>query len=101
LATIFFHYPETPVRIRNIEKIKKLITELFHKRRYVLERLDYIFCSDEYLLKINKKFFSRDYYTDIITFSLNEINQPVAGEVYISIERVKDNARKFKVSTTD
>ena len=62
-----------------------------------MKSLDYIFCSDEYLLKINKDFLKHSFYTDIITFDLKEADDEVIGEVYISIERVNDNAEILKV----
>lgn len=55
--------------------------------------LSYVFCTDEYLLTINRDFLQHDYYTDIITFELSEPGQPVMGEIYISIDRVRDNAK--------
>jgi len=57
--------------------------------------LTYIFCSDEYLLEINRKFLDHDTYTDIITFDLTGENELLTGEIYISTERVADNAEKF------
>lgn len=67
----------------------------------VIERLDFIFCSDNYLLKINKKFLAHDYYTDVISFNLNEEPDKTIGEVYISTERVKENSRAYNVSFED
>ncbi len=53
--------------------------------------LSFVFCTDDYLLKVNKKFLNHDYYTDIITFDYNESNR-VSGDLIISIDRVKENA---------
>ncbi len=58
-----------------------------------LESLNYIFCTDEYLIEVNQQFLQHDYYTDIITFDLSEQGGPIVGEIYISIDRVRDNAR--------
>ena len=58
--------------------------------------LSYIFCSDEYLHSINLQFLQHDDYTDIITFDLSEKETEVVGEIYISVERVAENAAKFK-----
>ena len=58
--------------------------------------ITYVFCSDEYLLNMNKQFLEHDYYTDIITFPLSETEKEIEAEIYISIDRVKDNAEKFK-----
>jgi len=58
--------------------------------------LSYIFCSDEYLLNINRQFLQHDYYTDIITFDLSETPDAITGEIYISLDRVKDNAQELQ-----
>jgi probable rRNA maturation factor len=57
----------------------------------------YIFCSDKYLLKINQDFLMHDYYTDIITFPLSYSAKKVGAEIYISIDRITDNAAKLQV----
>ena len=61
------------------------------------ENINYIFCSDDYLLSINKKYLKHNYYTDIITFDLGEKDQIVA-DIYISADRARENAKHFKVS---
>ena len=64
-----------------------------------VESLQYIFCSDEHLLQMNRDFLQHDYYTDIITFDLSPAkNDPTSGELYISVDRVKDNAINFDSS---
>jgi len=57
-----------------------------------LTELTYIFCSDEYLLGVNRKFLQHDYYTDVITFDYSE-NNIISGDVFISVDRVKENAQ--------
>lgn len=59
--------------------------------------MSYIFVSDEKLLEVNKQFLSHDYYTDIITFDYVEDNV-ISGDIYISIDRIKENAKKFNVT---
>jgi len=92
-----FHFLE-PVSLTQRTLVKEAIRELFKKEKTPLEQLQYIFCSDEYLLQINKQYLQHDYYTDIITFDLSANPGPVTGEIYISIDRVKDNAQTFKAS---
>ena len=62
-----------------------------------LGEISYIFCSDEQLLEINKEFLNHDYYTDIITFDYSEADV-ISGDLFISIERIKDNAKTLKTS---
>ena len=63
---------------------------------YKTGEISIIFCSDDYLLKINKKYLNHDYFTDIITFNYNE-NNTIIGDLFISIDRVKENAKELKV----
>lgn len=60
--------------------------------------LNYIFCNDEYLLHINKQFLDHDTYTDIITFDMTEPDERLSGEIYISVDRVRDNAAKYETT---
>lgn len=62
---------------------------------YNLQRVDFIFCADTYLLEINRSYLGHDYFTDIITFPFEE--NPILGEIYISIDRVKENADSFDI----
>ena len=93
---ITFHFIH-PVQLPQRKRIKLLVNNLFQKEGKNLSALDVIFCSDEYLLKINKKFLKHDYYTDIITFDLSEDMEAVTGEIYISVETAKSNAVLFNV----
>ncbi len=60
--------------------------------------LNYIFCSDDYLIQLNKQFLKHNTFTDIITFNLSEKEDMIKGEIYISTERVAENAKNFKSS---
>ena len=84
------------ISISNRETIKKTIVTLFKKEKQILDCLDIIFCSDEYLLDINKVNLNHNYYTDTITFNYSPKNQKgILGEIYISVDRVRDNAIRF------
>jgi probable rRNA maturation factor len=63
--------------------------------------LSYIFCKDDFLLEMNKNFLDHDTYTDIITFDLSENRKELQGEIYISTDRVKENAKKYKTTYAD
>jgi len=77
-------------------KTKPFIKNLFSEEQRTLKELTYIFCTDDYLLDINRRFLGHDYYTDIITFDLSEKKDGSHGEIYISVDRVKDNAEQLK-----
>lgn len=95
---IQFTAHEVKVKIRNRTKLKVFLKALFEKEEQQLRSLHYVFCSDAYLLEMNQQFLQHDTYTDIITFELSEVPDETAGEIYISIERVNENAKKFRVS---
>src|SRR5690348_1821471 len=97
-SNVHFHFLKGSSSLPHRTRLKAFITSLFKKERYSLEAIHYIFCSDSYLLEINRQHLQHDYYTDIITFGLSDPGQPVNAEVYISIDRVKDNARQFNTS---
>jgi probable rRNA maturation factor len=92
--TIRFHF-EKKVTLRDRAGIKATLVALFKKEGKKLAELQYIFVSDGRLLEINRKFLQHDFYTDIITFPLSEPRDPIIGEIYISVDRVRENARVF------
>jgi rRNA maturation RNase YbeY len=92
------HQLET-VSLKNRNRLKAFIPGLFRKEGKALADLNIIFCSDDYLLEVNKQFLQHDYYTDIITFDLSEPKaKETTAELYISIDRVKDNAATLNTS---
>ena len=76
---------------------KRWLRHLIESKNYRCGNINYIFCDDEYLLELNKKFLKHDTFTDIITFEENEGNT-ISGDIFISIDRVKENAKKYKIS---
>ncbi len=78
--------------------LKGFLKKLFSKEQTPLQSLNVIFCTDEELLSINARFLNHHYYTDIITFPLSQKGDPVEAELYISIDRIRDNARLNKTS---
>lgn len=95
---IYFIYNERkPSRIK-IKKLKTTITKIFEKANKNIGTVNYIFCSDDYLLNLNKQFLNHDTYTDIITFNLSNSKSTVDAEIYISLDRVKDNAVFLKTT---
>ena len=82
-------------------QIKAFIESVLKKEKTQLATIHYICCSDKYLLSINQEFLNHDYYTDIITFGLHEKGTPVVAEVYVSVDRVKENAKTLGVTFTN
>ena len=80
--------------------LKAFIKQLFTKQNKPLSRISYVFCSDQYLLQLNLKHLNHDTYTDIITFPLSELSEPVVSDVYISVDRVKENSIKMQTTFT-
>ena len=94
---VCFFYQQVNPRLTRRTVLKKYIQSVFKKEGKKLEFINYIFCSDKVLLNINRKYLKHDFYTDIITFDLSE-NAAVKSEIYISVDRVHENARKLGVS---
>ncbi|RYY57612.1 MAG: rRNA maturation RNase YbeY [Chitinophagaceae bacterium] len=84
---------EKPYRLKDRIRLRKFIISIFRKEKVPFKQLNYIFCSDEELLIINRQYLNHDFLTDVITFPLSGRNEPVEAEIYISIDRVKDNAK--------
>ncbi len=101
MANISFSYADVKGNIKHKRILKTFIINLFNLEGKTLSQLDYVFCSDNYLIELNIQYLDHDTYTDIITFDLSaDRNQVINGEIYISIERVKENAVKHGVSTS-
>jgi rRNA maturation RNase YbeY len=98
MAKINFRSGDRAFAFPNKTLIKSFIEKLIKKEGGTLSEINYIFCSDDFLLNMNRDFLQHDYYTDIITFGLSDKNQPIEAEIYISIDRVKDNARSLENS---
>ncbi len=96
--SISFNYADKKVSLTHRTLLKSFITKQVRKEGLSISQLQYVFCSDKYLLDINRQFLNHDYYTDIISFDLSETKGELIAEVYISIDRVRDNA--FKLKTT-
>ncbi|MDR2511187.1 MAG: rRNA maturation RNase YbeY [Bacteroidales bacterium] len=91
----------TNLEVRHVLAKKKEIRKWFHYcTRYegkIIAELAYNFCTDEFLLNMNKQYLKKDYYTDIITFDYSRQGE-IKGDIFISIERVEENAKEYGVS---
>ena len=70
---------------------------IFTKEGKKFKSLSYIFCTDQFLLKLNQQYLNHDTFTDILTFTLSNSPLPIVAEIYISVDRVKENARDLKI----
>ncbi len=98
MQKIHFYFHDRDTTLKDRRNLKIFIENLFATEKRRLVTLTYIFCSDEYLLEINKAFLKHDFYTDVITFDLSETTDETEGEVYISIDRIKENAKQMGAS---
>ncbi|MFZ4543620.1 MAG: rRNA maturation RNase YbeY [Saprospiraceae bacterium] len=85
-----FFFEETDFEIKNQDAIADWVVQTTSEEGCVFHHCSYIFCNDEYLHKINVEYLEHDDYTDVITFPYSE--DRIEGEIYISVDRVKDNA---------
>lgn len=99
--SIHFFTEDTTYQLRQRTEIRSWLKSIAKKEKYSILELNYIFCSDEYLLQINKDFLDHDYYTDIITFDNSEVKGKIEGDIFVSIDRVRDNAQQQKTSLKD
>ncbi|MEO8710843.1 MAG: rRNA maturation RNase YbeY [Parafilimonas sp.] len=98
MKKILFYSSDATVNLKNRSAVKLLIIFLFTEEMITLNGITYFFCSDEYLFEINRRYLNHNTYTDVITFPLSNPHEPIVGEIYISSERIKENAKNYKVS---
>mgnify|MGYP000029107139 FL=1 len=90
---IFFNY-ETDFKLKDETIIKNWISECIESYGFTEGEINYIFCDDDYLVKLNVEFLKHDTLTDIISFDYT-LGKHISGDIYISVERVEENAKKF------
>ncbi len=97
---ILFYAKNTSYRLSGRRKIRSWIKKVIGTNKKERGEINIILTNDEYILELNRKFLGRDYYTDIITFDYSSKNM-ISGELFISMERVKENAEKFEVGVEE
>ncbi len=90
-------YSETDFKIENPKALSHWISEIILQENHQLGDLTYVFCDDAYLHKLNVQFLNHDTLTDIISFD-NSLGKQIHGEIYISVERVRENANTYRVA---
>lgn len=85
----------TSFTLSHKKQIITWISKIIRLEGFDLKDLNIIFCSDNYLLELNKTYLNRDYYTDILTFDHSDDEKTIEGDLYISVDRIQENSKKF------
>lgn len=93
--SIQFFTEETDFRFSQRDKVTRWLSRISTDHLHQIEKLNYIFCSDDYLLRINRDYLNHDNYTDIISFDNSDKKGQIEGDIFISIDRVIDNSKKY------
>jgi probable rRNA maturation factor len=101
MPAISFFEEDITYKLKHKTALRQWITQTIHAEGFKLKELSYIFCSDDYLLQINRQYLNHDTYTDIITFDNSDIEKVIIGDIFISIERIRENAAKFNIAEID
>jgi probable rRNA maturation factor len=101
MSHIRFFSESIVFNIKHPRKTFSWIKLVVKKEKHAIKEINYIFCSDKYLLQLNQRFLNHKTLTDIITFNNSESKIVLEGEIYISVERVKENALKFQTNLED
>lgn len=100
MSSVSFYSEQTDFSIQNQKQVEAWLRQVCRQENKTLSEITFIFCSDDYLLQVNQDFLQHDYYTDVITFDYCE-EQNVSGDIFISIDRVVENASSVGVSFPD
>lgn len=95
---IAFFTEDIQFTLKNKQKIRLWLTSAIENEGFSLQSISFIFCSDEYLLKINQQYLNHDTYTDIITFDNSETPKKIYSDIFISVERVTENATHYQTT---
>lgn len=93
---IAFHYLVPRFYFPDRRKVKAFLLQRLKEEKKEVDAINYIFCDDAYLLEINQQYLDHDTFTDIITFELSPKSHPLVADIYISVERVRENAAILK-----
>lgn len=99
-TSVHFFNEDVSFTLPQKRKLKGWIISAIKAESKIPGEINFIFCSDEHLLQMNRDFLDHDYYTDIITFDNSE-NSIVSGELFISVDRARDNASSLAISTLE
>ena len=94
--SIYFHNEDNSYVLPAKRKVRSWLKTSIDHQKMSLGTINVVFCSDQYLLSVNKEYLNHDYYTDIITFNYCEA-MLISGDLFISIDRIKDNSKNNKL----
>ncbi|MEO8819442.1 MAG: rRNA maturation RNase YbeY [Ginsengibacter sp.] len=97
MGTITFNNHDLKFSLKNKLLIKSIVARIFAEEHVVFKTVSYVFCNDEFLLKLNQQYLNHDTLTDILTFTLSGSSLPIVSEIYISVERVQENAADLTI----
>lgn len=102
LKDIQFFSEDIDFTLKEKQKVREWIGSTIKSEGFKrVAELSFVFCSDAYLLEINKQYLDHDTFTDIVTFDSSEDEDSIAGDIFISIDRIRENAEKFSVTERD
>jgi probable rRNA maturation factor len=101
MPAINYFYQKVRFKLKEPRKVTSWIKRVVNKEGFTIQEINYVFCPDTYLLTLNKGYLKHNTFTDIITFDYSEEGSALEGEIYISIDRVKENAGKYQVRFED
>lgn len=101
MPAINFFEEDTTFKPKQKAQLRQWIRDTVIAEGFKLKELNYIFCSDAYLLQINQQYLDHDTFTDIVTFDNSEVEGDIVGDIFISIDRIRENGAKFKTGETD
>lgn len=101
MPAIQFFEEDISFKLKNKTQLRNWIKDSIVAEGYKLSELNYIFCSDAYLIEINRQYLDHDTYTDIVTFDNSDIERLIVGDIFISVERIRENAAKYGVTETE
>ncbi|MEO6978348.1 MAG: rRNA maturation RNase YbeY [Mucilaginibacter sp.] len=101
MPAIQFFEEDITYTLKQKTAVRQWVTDTIIAEGYKLKELTYIFCSDSYLLQINQQYLNHDTYTDIVTFDNSDIAKTIVGDIFISIDRIRENAGKFSHTEAD
>ena len=101
MPSITFFEEDIKFKLKQKKSIRGWIVNTINTEGYKLKSLSFIFCSDNYLLQINQQYLNHDTLTDIITFDNSDQGGLVMGDIFISVDRIRENATQLQITETD